>query len=616
MRGAEALIKALEYEGVKVIFGYPGGALLPFYDALYDSDLIHILTRHEQGAAHAADGYARASGKVGVCVGTSGPGATNLVTGVATAYGDSSPIIAITGQVPTRLIGNDAFQEIDALGIFMPIVKHNFQIRSSKDIPTTVRAAFEIARTGRPGPVHIDLPKDVQEEEFDIEENPIPAKIDLPGYKPTIKGHPKQIKMAVNAIITAERPVIIAGGGVNIANATEELLKLAELCSIPVCTTLMGKGSFPEEHPLSLGMVGMHGTKPANYAVSECDLLIAIGCRFSDRITGDVSSFAPYAKIVHIDIDPAEIGKNVDVDIPIVGDAKVVMRDIISHLLKMYRESGRELSNESRREWLEYLESLKKSNIPKMDYDDVPIKPQRIVKELMDVIEELKLKDRSIITTDVGQNQMWMAHYFKVHLPRTFLSSGGLGTMGFGLPSAIGAKIARPDSKVICVTGDGGLMMNIQELGTIVDYGIPVVVCVFDNRTLGMVYQWQNLFYGRRQCNVNFGESPDFVKVAKGYGIEAQRVTDPNDIKDVLKEALLSDEPYLIDFAIDPAEGLPMVPPGGKLKNIIDPVRERPKERIPCFQEIKRKLLGDSKDRSIPQESLQDLNSSVEREMY
>ncbi|MBW9223153.1 acetolactate synthase large subunit [Methanothermococcus sp. SCGC AD-155-E23] len=616
MRGAEAFIKALEYEGVKVIFGYPGGALLPFYDALYDSDLIHILTRHEQGAAHAADGYARASGKVGVCVGTSGPGATNLVTGVATAYADSSPVIAITGQVPTRLIGNDAFQEIDALGIFMPIVKHNFQIRRSKDIPATVRAAFEIAKTGRPGPVHIDLPKDVQEEEFDIESNPIPAKVDLPGYKPTLKGHPKQIKMAAKAIMAAERPVIIAGGGVNISNATEELLKLAELCGIPVCTTLMGKGSFPEDHPLSLGMVGMHGTKPANYAVSECDLLIAIGCRFSDRITGDISSFAPYAKIIHIDIDPAEIGKNIDVDIPIVGDAKLVLKDIIACLLKSCGTDGKGLNNQNREGWLRYLESLKRSNIPKMDYEDIPIKPQRIVKELMNVIQELKLKDRFIVTTDVGQNQMWMAHYFKVHLPRTFISSGGLGTMGFGLPAAIGAKIARPESKVVCVTGDGGFMMNIQELATIADYGIPVVICIFDNRTLGMVYQWQNLFYGGRQCNVTFGESPDFVKVAKGYGIEAQRVTDPKDIKEVLREALLSDEPYLIDFVIDPSEGLPMVPPGGKLKNIIEPVRAPPRERIPSFQEIKRKLLGETREKGLSKDGPQEMGTPVERETY
>ncbi|HIP16843.1 MAG TPA: acetolactate synthase large subunit [Methanothermococcus okinawensis] len=600
MKGAEAIIKALEYEKVEVIFGYPGGALLPFYDALYDSDLIHILTRHEQGAAHAADGYARASGKVGVCVATSGPGATNLVTGVATAHADSSPIVAITGQVPTKLIGNDAFQEIDALGLFMPIVKHNFQLRSAKEIPETIRSAFNIAKTGRPGPVHIDLPKDVQEEELDLDKYPIPAKVELPGYKPTKMGHPKQIKLASSHIFKAERPVIIAGGGVNIANATSELMQLAELCNIPVCTTLMGKGSFPENHPLALGMVGMHGTKPANHAVSESDLLIAIGCRFSDRITGDINSFAPHAKIIHIDIDPAEIGKNVRVDVPIVGDAKLILNNIVSNLIKI------SMNNNGNREWVEYLQSLKKSCTPKMDYSDVPIKPQRIVKELMNVIKELNIERKSIITTDVGQNQMWMAHYFKTHFPRSFLSSGGLGTMGFGFPSAIGAKIAKPDFKVISVTGDGGFMMNIQELGTIADYNIPVVICLFDNRTLGMVYQWQNLFYGKRQCSVNFGEAPDFVKVAEGYGINALRITNPEEIEECLKEALISDEPYLLDFAIDPSEALSMVPPGGKLKNIIDPITEHPNEKVICFDEIKRRFLekGSNKNENALLEEL------------
>ncbi|WP_421078059.1 acetolactate synthase large subunit [Methanothermococcus sp. Ax23] len=583
MKGAEAMIKALEAEKVDILFGYPGGALLPFYDALYDSDFIHILTRHEQAAAHAADGYARASGKVGVCIGTSGPGATNLVTGVATAYADSSPVVALTGQVPTKLIGNDAFQEIDALGLFMPIVKHNFQIRRTEEIPETFRAAFEIAKTGRPGPVHIDLPKDVQEMELDLAKYPIPSKINLVGYKPTTIGHPRQIKKAANLISTAEKPVIIAGGGVNIANATHELMKFAELTNIPVCTTLMGKGSFPGEHPLALGMVGMHGTKAANYCVSESDVLIAIGCRFSDRITGDIKSFAPHAKIIHIDIDPAEIGKNVKVEVPIVGDAKIVLKDLMIHLLKTNIESNEK--------WMEYVTSLKKSSIPKMDYDDTPIKPQRIVKELMDVINDLNLNKNSIITTDVGQNQMWMAHYFKSCAPRSFLSSGGLGTMGFGFPAAIGAKIAKPDSKVICVSGDGGFMMNCQELGTIADYQIPVVICLFDNRTLGMVYQWQNLYYGKRQCSVNFGDTPDFVKLAESFGIKALRISKPGEIKEALREAIVSDEPYLLDFIIDPAEALSMVPPGGKLTNIIEPVREHPNEKVICFDEIKRRYL-------------------------
>jgi len=580
MKGAEGIIKALEAEGVKILFGYPGGAMLPFYDALYESDLIHILTRHEQAAAHAADGFARASGEPGVCVSTSGPGATNLVTGVATAYADSSPVIALTGQVPTSLIGNDAFQEIDALGLFMPITKHNFQIKKPEDIPSTFRAAFEIATTGRPGPVHIDLPKDVQEKELDIKKYPIPTTVDLPGYKPTTVGHPLQIKKAAKLIAEAERPVIIAGGGVNIANASEELIRLAELARIPVCTTLMGKGSFPEDHPLSLGMVGMHGTKAANYCVTESDVLIAIGCRFSDRITGDIKAFAPYAKIIHIDIDPAEIGKNVRVDVPIVGDAKIVLRDLMANLMRC------EIKNKE--SWMERVNELKKASIPFMDYDDKPIKPQRIIKELMEVLKEIdpNLK-KTIITTDVGQNQMWVAHYFKVKNPRTFLSSGGLGTMGFGFPAAIGAKVAKPNYNVISITGDGGFLMNSQELATIKEYDIPVVICIFDNRTLGMVYQWQNLYYGKRQCEVHLGESPDFVKLAESYGIKGRRITEPGEIKEALLEAIKSNEPYLLDFVIDPAEALSMVPPGGRLTNIVQPVREEPKIRRACFEDIK-----------------------------
>jgi len=585
MKGSEVMMKALEAENVKVLFGYPGGALLPFYDALYDSDFIHVLTRHEQAAAHAADGYARASGDVGVCIGTSGPGATNLVTGIATAHADSSPVVALTGQVPTKLIGNDAFQEIDALGLFMPITKHNFQIQKPEEIPETFRSAFEIAKTGRPGPVHIDLPKDTQELDVYLKKHPIPAKVNLIGFKPTKVGHPLQIKKAAELISIAERPVIIAGGGVNIAGATEELIKVAELAKIPVCTTLMGKGSFPEEHPLALGMVGMHGTKPANYCVAESDVLIAIGCRFSDRITGDLKSFAPYAKVIHIDVDPAEIGKNIKVDIPIVGDAKIILKDLLIHLMKK--------DIKAKVEWMEYINDLKKTSMPMMDYDDIPMKPQRIVKELMGALKEIdpELKN-SIITTDVGQNQMWMAHYFKANAPRSFISSGGLGTMGFGFPSAIGAKIARPDANVISVSGDGGFLMNSQELATIKDYEIPVVVCIFDNRTLGMVYQWQNLYYGKRQCQVHLGESPDFVKLAESYGIKGRRITNPNEIKEAFKEAISSDEPYLLDFVIDPAEALSMVPPGGKLTNIIEPVKESPNIKSLCFSEMKKILMS------------------------
>ncbi len=576
LKGAEAIIKALEAEGVKIIFGYPGGAILPFYDALYDSDLIHILTRHEQAAAHAADGFARASGEAGVCVSTSGPGATNLVTGIATAYADSSPVIALTGQVPTKLIGNDAFQEIDALGLFMPITKHNFQLKKPEEIPETFRAAFEIATTGRPGPVHIDIPKDVQTGEIDLEKYPIPAKVDLPGYKPKTVGHPLQIKKAIRLLSEAEKPVIIAGGGVIISGAHEELYRIVELLKIPVATTLMGKGAFPEDHPLSLGMLGMHGTKAANYAITEADLILAIGCRFSDRVVGNPEEFAPNAKIIHIDIDPAEIGKNIRVDVPIVGDAKNVLRSMLMGLSKE--------NIKVKESWLERIRYLKESSIPMMDFDDKPIKPQRFVKELMSLLEGKKF----IITTDVGQNQMWIAHYFKFKCPRSLISSGGLGTMGFGFPAAIGAKVAKPGNKVICITGDGGFLMNSQELATVAEYNIPVVICVFDNRTLGMVYQWQNLYYNKKQSEVHLGESPDFVKLAESYGVKADRVSSPDEIREKLEKAIKSDEPYLLDIVIDPAEALPMVPPGDKLTNIVKPERVEPRVKSIKFKDIER----------------------------
>lgn len=583
MKGAEAMMKALKAEDVKVLFGYPGGQMLPFYDALYHTDFVHILTRHEQAAAHAADGYARASGEVGVCVATSGPGATNLVTGIATAHADSSPVVALTGQVPTRLIGNDAFQEIDALGIFMPITKHNFQIQNTSEIPKIFRKAFEIAKTGRPGAVHIDLPKDVQDNDLDLEKYPIPADINIQGYKPTTFGHPLQIKKAVELIEIAQSPVIIAGGGVQIANASSELIKLSELAQIPVCTTLMGKGAFPEEHPLALGMVGMHGTKASNYSVYESDVLIAIGCRFSDRITGDISTFAPHAKIIHIDIDPAEIGKNVRVDIPIVGDAKAILKDISLHMMK------KQLPNKN--EWMENVKKLQKESLPIMDFDTKPIKPQRLIKEMMLAMRELDPSlTNTIITTDVGQNQMWMAHYFQSSAPKSFISSGGQGTMGFGFPSAIGAKFARPDASVVAVTGDGGFLMNSQELATISEYQIPIVVAIFDNRTLGMVYQWQNLYYGKRQCAVHLGTTPDFVKLAESYGVDALRIESPDDVKESFKTALTSGKPYVLDITIDPTEALHMVPPGGNMTNILFPERQEPTPKPECFSEMKKML--------------------------
>jgi acetolactate synthase-1/2/3 large subunit len=554
MRGGEALIKSLQDQGVDVVFGYPGGQVLPLYDMIYDSDLRHILVRHEQCAAHAADGYARASGKVGVCISTSGPGATNLVTGIATAYMDSSPIVAIAGQVPSWLIGNDAFQEVDTIGMTMPITKHNFQPLTAGEIPETIKSSFYIAGTGRPGPVVIDLTKDAQEQELEFNGD---VKIDLPGYKPTRKGHPLQIKRAASLIQSAKKPVILAGGGVVISGSSPELLKLSELVGAPVTTTLLGKGSFPEDHDLALGMLGMHGRRPANFAVDDCDCLIAVGCRFSDRTTGKVDEFAKNAKVIHIDIDPAEIGKNIDVDIPIVGDAKI----ILSNLVKAISQSRTGGKSE---EWTNYLKKFKMSSVPRISFDEVPLKPQQVIKEIMEAVDE-----DTIMTTDVGQNQMWMAHYFLSKKPRTFLSSGGLGTMGFGFPAAIGAKVAMPESDVVAVCGDGGFLMVSQDLATIKEYDIPVVVCVLDNRYLGMVAQWQNLFYEKRLSHTHLGEVPDFVKLAEAFGVNAERVERPGEMRETLKNALNSGEPTLIDITIDPEEILPMVPPGCGLTEMV-----------------------------------------------
>ena len=558
MKGGEAIIKSLQDHGVDVVFGYPGGVLLPLYDVIYDSDLKHILVRHEQCAAHAADGYARASGKVGVCIGTSGPGATNLVTGIATAYMDSSPIIAIAGQVGTSLIGKDAFQEVDTLGITMPITKHNFQAMKADEIPGMIKAGFYIAKTGRPGPIVLDLPKDVQEEEFDYKKD---LKIDLPGYKPTKKGHTLQIKKAANLILESKKPVILAGGGVIHSKSSAELLKLSELIRAPVTTTLMGKGSFPEDHKLSLGMLGMHGRKVANIVVDECDCLIAIGCRFSDRTTGNVEEFASKAKIIHIDVDPAEIGKNIDVNVPIVGDAKNTLTSLIRNITNI-KISAENVTKAKK--WTDYIFDFKNNCMPRLSFEDVPLKPQQVIKEIMESVD----KD-TIVTTDVGQNQMWMAHYFTSKIPRTFLSSGGLGTMGFGFPAAMGAKVALPETDVVAVCGDGGFLMVCQELATIKEYDIPVVVCVLDNRYLGMVAQWQKLFYDGRISHTRLGDVPDFVKLAEAFGVKGEKVERPGEMKETLKNALNSGEPTIIDVIIDPDEILPMVPPGCGLTEIV-----------------------------------------------
>ena len=554
MRGGEAIIESLKNMGVKTIFGYPGGQTIPFYDMLYDAEMDHILVRHEQCAAHAADGYARASGRVGVCVATSGPGATNLVTGIATAYMDSSPIIAITGQVPTHLIGNDAFQEADIIGITMPIVKHSYQPKNPDLIPSMIKSSFEIAASGRPGPILIDVPKEVQEGELTKFEDSL---IETPGYNPTTKGNIRQIKKARDLIKQAKRPIILAGAGVIISNACCELKKLADTINAPVMTSLLGKGAIDETDDLALGMLGMHGRKVSNDSVNEADLLIAIGVRFSDRTTGRLDSFVPDTKVIHIDIDPAEIGKNVPVDLPIVGDARNVLVSL-NKTLEGYNAS------DDVNKWTDMIKQRKQDLLPRVTYDDVPLKPQSVIKEIAEV-----LTPESILTTDVGQNQMWAAHFYDTQRPRKFISSGGLGTMGFGFPSAIGAKVACPDDPVVSINGDGGFLMVCQELATVREYDIPVIAIVLENRTLGMVYQWQSLLYNNRHSQTLIGNSPDFVKLAESFGVNAVRITKPGETKEALGKAIKDNEPILLNVVIDSEEALPMLPPGAGINEMI-----------------------------------------------
>ncbi len=551
MSGAETFVECLNKEHVEVIFGLPGGAVLPVYDELYDSDIRHILVRHEQAAAHAADGYARATGRVGVCMATSGPGATNLVTGLANAYMDSVPMVAFTGQVPTTMIGNDAFQEANITGITLPITKHNYLVKDAKMLPNIMREAFYIASTGRPGPVLVDLPKDVQTEEITFE---YPKNIKLRGYKPTSKGHPLQIKRAAKAIMEAERPIIYAGGGVVISGAHAELLALAETLMAPVTTTLLGIGAFPGTHPLSLGMVGMHGTKYANYAMTESDLIIAVGARFDDRVTGRLDGFAPNAKVIHIDIDAAEISKNVAAHIPIVGDAKNILTELI-----------KEIKRKPKSKWNEKIEKWQKEFPLEYDRKSKEIKPQYVVEQIYDMCPD------AIITTEVGQNQMWAAQYFKYTKPRTFITSGGLGTMGYGFPAAIGAKVGCPDKTVIDIAGDGSFQMNSQELATAVINDIPVKVAILNNKFLGMVRQWQELFYDKRYSATRLDTSPDFTKLAEAYGALGIEVTKPGEVRDAIKEALASDKPVVIDFKVTPEENVfPMVPAGAAINEVID----------------------------------------------
>jgi len=550
LKGAQILIESLKREGVEVIFGYPGGSLLPIFDELYDEPIRFILTRHEQGAAHAADGYARVTGKVGVCMATSGPGATNLTTGIANAFMDSIPMVAITGQVKTHLIGNDAFQEADVTGVTRPITKHNYLVKDVKELALTVKEAFHIASTGRPGPVVIDLPVDVQ---IHTTEFINPTHVEIRGYKPTYYGHPGQMKKVAKAIAKARRPILYVGGGIVISGAHEELRTLAEKTNIPVTTTLLGLGAFPETHSLSLGMLGMHGTAYANHAVMESDLIIAVGARFDDRVTGKIDAFAPHAKVIHIDIDPTSISKNVKVDIPIVGDAKNVLGQLLRFIDKI----------PNTKDWLKQILEWKTKHPLRYRHSE-KLKPQYIIEQIYEATN-----GDAIIATEVGQNQMWAAQWFKYSEPRTFLSSGGLGTMGYGFPASIGAKVGRPEKVVFDIAGDGSFQMNIQELGTAVSNKINVKIAILNNGYLGMVRQWQELFYKKRYSFTNI-TSPDFVKVAEAYGAVGIAVTKKEEVRPAIEKAIKTENTVVIDFRIEEEENVfPMVPAGEAINRMI-----------------------------------------------
>ncbi len=557
--GAQMIINCLKQEGVEVIFGYPGGKVIPFYDALFDSDIKHVLVRHEQGAAHAADSYARVTGKVGVCVSTSGPGATNLVTGIANAHMDSVPIVAITGQVATEEIGTDAFQEADVTGITAPITKHNYLVKDIKNLPSIIKEAFYIASTGRPGPVVIDVPIDISTGLIDEDEKGI---IDLPGYKPTLKGNQKQIKQAVEKIYNSKKPVIFSGGGVISSNASKELTEFAIKARIPVITSLLGMGSFPEDNELALNMAGMHGTRYANMAFTDADLVIGVGVRFDDRVTGKLSEFAPNADIVHIDIDPAEIGKVVKTIIPIVGNAKDVLQDLIERYFK--KDNKKSIARKEK--WVEHLLDLKKKYPLQYDKESPNLKPAYIVEKIYEVT-----KGDAIICTEVGQNQMWAAQFYRFTKPRSFISSGGLGTMGYGLPAAIGAKAGRPDKHVIDIAGDGSIQMVSQELATAVSNKLPVKIMLLNNGYLGMVRQWQELFFNRRYSETCIQGCVDFVKLIEAYGGVGIRVKEKEDVEGAIKKALEIDNTVLIDFWIEEEENVyPMVAPGAPISEMLD----------------------------------------------
>lgn len=549
MNGAAAVMRALELQGVTIVFGHPGGAIMPIYDAIYDSPIKHVLVRHEQAGAHAADAYYRASGRVGVCLATSGPGATNLVTGLATAYMDSSALVAITGNVPLPLIGTDAFQEADITGITLPITKHNYLVKDVRDLPRVIAEAFHIARTGRPGPVLIDIPKDIQQAAF---EGDFEVEIDLPGYRPTVVGHARQIRRAAETIQAAKRPVMMVGGGAQIA--AEEIAAFTRLTGIPVITTLMGIGAYPAAEAQSLGMPGMHGTVTANRAISHCDLIVGAGLRFDDRVTGKISRFAPKATIVHIDIDPAEISKLVKAHVPVVGD----LRDVLPRLTELLGPLAIE-------EWWTQLHAWKKQ-YPERYKTDKPLVSQEVISMLAQATG-----GECVVTTEVGQHQMFAARLFPTNHPRTWISSGGLGTMGFGLPAAIGAAFARPGEQVVCVAGDGSVQMNIQELATIYKHQLPILIAITNNGMLGMVRQWQEMFHAERYSEVYLADSnPDFAKLAEAYGIDGYNVFDRETAAALIPVVLARKKPALINFVVYEAEKVfPMVPAGAGVDEMI-----------------------------------------------
>ena len=559
LTGAQILLESLKKEGVDVLFGYPGGAVIDIYDELpRHPELKHVLVRHEQGAVHAADGYARASGKVGCCLVTSGPGATNTVTGIATAYCDSIPLVVFTGQVPTQLIGNDAFQEVDIVGITRPCTKHNFLVKDVRNLAKTIRQAFYLARSGRPGPVLVDLPKDIMQARTEFA---WPEDIFMRSYNPTYKPNLNQLRRTAEELAKARKPIILAGGGVIMANASEVLCELAHELDIPVATTLMGLGAFPANGDLWLGMVGMHGTYAANMSINHADLLVCVGARFDDRVTGRLQDFASHARIVHIDIDPTSIRKNVEVDVPVVGDC----RQALEGILEICRAKMADTDwSGMHADWLQTVHEWK-ANHPLAYNKNGHIKPQQVIETMYSIT-----KGDAIIATEVGQNQMWAAQFYTFTKPRTLLTSGGLGTMGYGFPAAIGAQFAFPDKLVINVAGDGSIQMNIQELATVVQNKIPVKVVILNNGHLGMVRQWQELFYNRNYSHTNMEAQPDFVKLAEAYGAEGYRISKPEELEDVLRKALTSPNPAFIDVMVEREENVyPMVPAGAALDEML-----------------------------------------------